>query len=102
AAAAAAMSRDDHRRGFAAAMAILLAEFNTYLDRDDADPVTDQVGYRQGVVWLTPDEHAGMVEALRTELTSRSHDAPAPGRRPYLFSAIFFPTEPPAADDLSP
>lgn len=97
--AAASMSRDDHRRGFAAAMAILLAEFNAYLDREDADPRTDGVGYRQGVTWLTPDEHAEMIDTLRRELTSRRHATPAPGRRPYLVSAIFFPTEPPQPAD---
>jgi hypothetical protein len=31
-------SREDHRRAFAAATAALLAEFNAYLDHDDADP----------------------------------------------------------------
>ena len=44
---AAAMSREDHRRGFTAAMAALLAEFNTYLDREHADPFADSVSYRQ-------------------------------------------------------
>ena len=34
----AAMSTDDHRRGFAAAVTSLLAEFEVYLDRDGADP----------------------------------------------------------------
>jgi hypothetical protein len=38
---------DDHRRGFAAAMAALVAEFNAYLDDEDADPLGDLVGYRQ-------------------------------------------------------
>lgn len=92
---AASMSRDDHRRGFAAAMAILLAEFNAYLDREDANPYADGVGYRQGIAWLTPDEHAAMIDTLRKELAARAHSTPAPGRRPYLVSAIFFPTEQP-------
>src|SRR5262245_29017944 len=35
---AAAMSLDDHRHGFAAAVAALLADFNAYLDRPGADP----------------------------------------------------------------
>ncbi|GES33658.1 hypothetical protein AB0G60_26815 [Streptomyces angustmyceticus] len=32
---------------FAVAMATLLAEFNTYLDRPGAGPAADLVGYRQ-------------------------------------------------------
>jgi hypothetical protein len=37
-------------------MAALHAEFNAYLDRDGADQTADSVGYRQGILWLTPDE----------------------------------------------
>src|SRR5262245_55649252 len=36
--AAASMSLDAHRQGFAAAVGALLAEFNAYLDREHADP----------------------------------------------------------------
>jgi hypothetical protein len=31
------MTLEEHRRGFAAAMAVLIAELNAYLDRDGAD-----------------------------------------------------------------
>jgi DNA-binding transcriptional ArsR family regulator len=91
--AAAAMSLDDHRRAFTAAMAALLAEFNAYLDRDGANPTADSVGYRQGILWLNPDELAEMIGALRDVVVSRAANNPAPGRRPHLISAIFFPTE---------
>ncbi|MFJ9843548.1 hypothetical protein ACIRYZ_24440 [Kitasatospora sp. NPDC101155] len=37
------MTKEDHRRGFAAAMAVLLGEFNAYLDREDAEPVAQGV-----------------------------------------------------------
>ena len=46
----AALSPDDHRRVFATSMAVLVAEFNAYLDRDGADPTADSVGYRQGTI----------------------------------------------------
>ncbi|MGW2544436.1 helix-turn-helix domain-containing protein [Kitasatospora sp. NPDC001574] len=90
--AAASMSLDDHRRGFAAAMAALLTEFNAYLERDEADPSADSVGYRQGTLWLSPDELAEMIGALREVLTSRAANQPSPGRTPHLVSAIFFPS----------
>ena len=92
------MSLDDHRRGFAGAMAALLAEFNGYLDSVGADPVADGVGYRQGSVWLTRDELAEMVEQLRAVFVSRAANRPAPGRRLHLMSAIFFPIAEPPAD----
>ncbi|GAA2282219.1 helix-turn-helix domain-containing protein [Nonomuraea roseoviolacea subsp. roseoviolacea] len=89
--AAAAMSPDDHRRGFAAAMAVLIAEFNAYLDREGADPAADSVSYRQGTLWLSPDELTAMTADLLAVLRDRLANAPAPGRAPYLLSAILFP-----------
>jgi DNA-binding transcriptional ArsR family regulator len=94
--AAASMSLDDHRRGFAAAMATLLAEFSAYLGRDGTDPAADSVGYRQGILWLSPEELAGMIDAVLGILASTAGRQPAPGRRPYLASMILFPAgEPP-------
>ncbi|MEU6730117.1 helix-turn-helix domain-containing protein [Nonomuraea wenchangensis] len=93
--AAAAMSLDDHRRGFAAAMAVLIAEFDAYLNRDGADPVADSVSYRQGTLWLSPDELSAMTADLLAVLRDRLGNTPAPGRAPYLLSAILFPAERP-------
>jgi DNA-binding transcriptional ArsR family regulator len=94
--AAAAMSPDDHRRGFAAAVAVLLAEFNAYLDRPDANPTADGVSYRQGVLWLTPQELSELLTELLTALRPRLDNGPGPDRTPYLLSPILFPTTPPA------
>jgi hypothetical protein len=91
------MTLDDHRRGFAAAVAVLIAEFNAYLDRDGADPAADGVSYRQGVLWLSPDELAGMIRSLLAVLRESVGNEPAPGRTPYLLSPMLFPTAP-AAD----
>ncbi|PPK67601.1 helix-turn-helix domain-containing protein [Actinokineospora auranticolor] len=91
-AAGASMSLDEHRHGFAAAVAALLAEFNAYLDRPGADPFTDSVGYRQDTLWLNPDELADMIGELRRVFAARAGNAPTPGRGPHLMSAIFFPT----------
>jgi hypothetical protein len=97
--AAAAMSLEDHRRGFAAATAVLIAEFNAYLDRDGADPAADSVSYRQGTLWLSPDELAEMLSEMLETLQDRVASKPAPGRAPYLLSAILFPTEQPNPRD---
>jgi hypothetical protein len=88
---AADMSREDHRRGFAAAMAVLIAEFDAYLDRDGADPVADGVGYRQGVLWLSPDELAEMTRRMLEVVRGAGADGPGPDRAPYLLSPILFP-----------
>ncbi len=93
---AASMSPDDHRRGFAVALAALVAEFNAYLDREDADPLADPVGYQQHAIWLDPDELAAMVSELRAAILPRLANPAAPGRTRYLLSPILFPSEPPA------
>jgi DNA-binding transcriptional ArsR family regulator len=89
---AAAMTTEDHRRGFAVAMAVLIAEFNAYLDRDGADPVADGVSYRQGTLWLSPQELAAMTGKMIEVLRDAGANEPAPGRAPYLLSPILFPT----------
>jgi hypothetical protein len=93
------MTLDDHRRGFAAAMAVLIAEFNAYLDRDGADPVADAVSYRQGTLWLSPDELARMASELLVVLGPWLANRPAPGRAPYLLSPIRFPIGPACPDE---
>ncbi|MCW2915662.1 MAG: hypothetical protein JWN52_3730 [Actinomycetia bacterium] len=89
----ASLSLEDHRRGFAAAMAALLAEFNAYLDRDHADPVADSVGYRQHALWLSQDELAEMISELRSAIVPRMQNGPAPDRAQYLLNPILFPIE---------
>ncbi|MFE4016590.1 helix-turn-helix domain-containing protein [Streptomyces sp. NPDC059101] len=97
--AAAAMSLDDHRRGFVAAMAVLIAEFNAYLDRDGADPVADGVSYRQGTFWLSPSELSELSGELLTVLWPRLANRPTADRAPYLLSPILFPAEAGAEPD---
>jgi DNA-binding transcriptional ArsR family regulator len=92
-AAAASMSISDHRHGFAAAIGALLAEFNAYLDRDNADPTADMVSYRQFPLWLNQAELTELIDDLRRAIASRLEHAPAPGRSPYLLGTILFPTE---------
>jgi hypothetical protein len=91
--AAASMSLEEHRRGFAAAMAGLLAEFNAYLDREHADPTGELVGYRQVPLWLTHDELAELISQVQSAIMSKAGNKPAPGRNHYLLSSILFPIE---------
>ncbi|TMR94780.1 helix-turn-helix domain-containing protein [Nonomuraea basaltis] len=93
----AALSREDHRKVFEAAIATLLAEFNAYLDRDHADPVADSVGYRQHALWLSPDELADLIEKMRAAIVPHLAHDPEPHRTRYLLSPILFPIEDPSA-----
>ncbi|MET8869940.1 helix-turn-helix domain-containing protein [Nonomuraea sp. NPDC004580] len=93
-----AMTPDDHRRAFATAMAVLVAEFSAYLDREGADPVADLIGYRQHAVWLSRDELEMMITELRRVILPLLANRPAPGRTRHLLSPIFFPVEEPPDD----
>lgn len=90
---AAAMTLDDHRHGFTAAMAALLADFNAYLDRPNAHPTTDMVGYVQVPLWLSKKELEAMAEQMRALLVSKMDNEPGKGRQLYLVSPIVFPID---------
>ncbi|MFE7462909.1 helix-turn-helix domain-containing protein [Streptomyces sp. NPDC057499] len=92
-----ALSPDDHRSAFAAALAVLAAEFTAYLDRDTADPVADSVGYRQHAIWLGPGELRGMIDGMREAIAPHLANEPSPDRTQYLISPILFPVETPPA-----
>ena len=88
---AAAATVDDHRRAFATAAAVLLAEFGSYLDSGDADPARDMVGYRQHAIWLTDDERDRLIAGVREAIVAVIGNEPAPERTAYLLSPILFP-----------
>ena len=92
-AAAAAMTNDDHRRGFAAVAASLLAEFNAYLDQPQSNPSLDSVSYRQFLLWLTDAERAALVEEVSAAIRTRAVQKPTPERKRHLLTTIFFPAE---------
>ncbi|WP_129838247.1 helix-turn-helix domain-containing protein [Streptomyces sp. RFCAC02] len=95
AATADSLSPDDHRSAFAAALAVLTAEFTAYLGREAADPAADLVGYRQHAVWLGPGELRGMIDGMREAIAPHLANEPSPGRTRYLISPILFPVETP-------
>ncbi|NUR69441.1 MAG: hypothetical protein HOU81_01335 [Hamadaea sp.] len=91
-----------HRESFAAAMAALMAEFTAYLDRPDADPAADMVGYRQHTVWLTAAELDGLIEDLRRAILPRLAQEPTAERARYLLSPILFPIEKAPVNEAEP
>lgn len=78
-------------------MAALVAEFGAYLDRDDADPAADLVGFRQHALWLSRDELEALIADLRAAIVPRPANELTAQRARYLLSPILFPAaEPPA------
>ncbi|PXX61773.1 helix-turn-helix protein [Nocardia tenerifensis] len=90
---AAAATVEDHRRVFVTAMAVLISEFTSYLDHENADPAGDLVGYRQHALWLDRAELEELIMELRRVILPRLDNEPAPGRGRYLLSPILFPVE---------
>lgn len=88
---------DAYRRAFAIAMAALAAEFDTYLENPEADPLADLVGFRQHALWLDPAELQSLIADLRAVIAPRLENKPEGTRARYLLSPIHFPTERPAA-----
>jgi len=86
------MTLEDHRRGFTAAMAALISDFNAYLDRDDAHPMVDEVSYRQLTIWLRPSERSRVVRDVWRILRVLMNNKGGAGREAYMFSPVFFPT----------
>ncbi|HEV7690821.1 MAG TPA: helix-turn-helix domain-containing protein [Hyphomonadaceae bacterium] len=85
------MTLEDHRGGFTAAMAALIADFNVYLDRRGADPIADEVSYRQFTIWLRPAERSRLIRDFGRMLKDTANNKPGDGRDPYMLSTIFFP-----------
>jgi AcrR family transcriptional regulator len=90
---AASATIEDHRRIFVTAMAVLISEFMSYLDHENADPAQDLVGYRQHALWLDPAELEQLIVDLRRVVVPAMANEPAPGRARYLLSPILFPVE---------
>ena len=93
--------KEAYRRAFAIAMAALAAEFDAYLDHQDADPLADAVGFRQHAVWLDHGELESLISDLRAAIAPRLENKPDGSRGRYLLSPIHFPTERPPASELA-
>jgi hypothetical protein len=92
---AAAMTSDEHRRGFRTFAAALLADFDRYLERagDRPDPARDRVGYRQAAVWVTDEEFDVLLAELAAVLRRRLEQRPDGARRRRVVSIVNLPAD---------
>jgi DNA-binding transcriptional ArsR family regulator len=89
----AALAPDDYWRVFVTALTVLTAEFRSYLDREDADPSGDQVGFRQHAIWLSREELEQLIADLRHVIVPLLANQPTAERGRYLLSPVLFPME---------
>ncbi|GLW09900.1 hypothetical protein Misp01_50290 [Microtetraspora sp. NBRC 13810] len=90
-AARAAMTREDHQRAFTTFVVSLLADFERYLGREGADPLSDGVVYRQAAVCLTDDEFMEMIGEIERAVVTRTGDDEANGRTRRVVSLVALP-----------
>ncbi|MBN6041159.1 helix-turn-helix domain-containing protein [Amycolatopsis sp. 195334CR] len=87
------MTKDDHRRAFTVFTGALMADFDRYLSREDAEPAREGVLYRQGAVSLTEEEFAELVEEIEAMVARRTADGPEDGRTRHLISVVIVPDQ---------
>jgi hypothetical protein len=92
----AAMSADDHRQMFRAFVAGLLADFDRYLAKGNADLVRDGVAFGIEGLWLDDAEFRDLMVDLYRVLQPRRVNGPKNGRRRRLLASVWMP-----ADDAS-
>jgi DNA-binding transcriptional ArsR family regulator len=89
-----AMTREDHKRAYATFAASLMTDFDRYIAREDADPISDGVVYRQAAVWLTEEEFTTMVEEIEHAVVSRMGHTRDGGRIRRVISLVVVPDNP--------
>jgi hypothetical protein len=90
---AAAMTPADHRRAFRTFVAMLLSDFDRYLEHagERPDLARDRIGYRQAAVWVTDEEFDALVADLAAVLLPRLEHRPGGARRRRLISTVHLP-----------
>ena len=84
---------DDHFRYFGTFVATLLADFASYLEREEPDLEADRVGYRQVPLWLSDEEFDEMVADMGRTVQARLENDPRPDRRRRLLTTIVLPDD---------
>lgn len=85
------LTREDHRRAFAAFVAMLMADFDRYLAAPEVDVVADGVAFTQAALWLDDDEMHALRDELAAVITARMGNRRSAGRTKRLLSTVLMP-----------
>lgn len=85
------MSRDDHLRTFMMFVASLIDDYDRYLRQDHFNLLDDGVSFRKATLYLSDEEFAAVVKAIRSSLESAMSNQPNPERRRRTFTNIMMP-----------
>lgn len=87
----ASLSHDDHRRYFTTFVAMLMTDFERYLQRERLDLRADGVGYHQVALHLNESEMEDFARSLNALLEPFLKYQPESDRQRILFSTILMP-----------
>ena len=87
----AALSPEQHRQGFTAFVAGLLAQLDAYLASGTPDPTADQIGYRTVALWVTDEEMAELAAEMSAPVRRLLDRGPGEGRTRRLLSTVLMP-----------
>lgn len=88
----ASASREDHLRYFTLFVALLLDQFERYLQQEGTpNVIADGVGYTQTPFYLSDEEFAQATMAVNRALLPFFSLEPAPQRRRRLYTSLVFP-----------
>lgn len=84
---------EDHLNYFLTFLMSLSAQFNDYILSSHADPLADNLSYRQVQIHLSDEEFMEMFKKIREAVMPHLKNEPAMDRKVYTVSTIFFPNE---------
>lgn len=87
----AAMNADGHMELFMKFISGLIGDFGKYVAQDEYDMQRDGVSMRQTTLYLSDSEFRELLEEIKTALSRRLDNEPAPGRRRRVFTNIIIP-----------
>jgi len=85
------MQLEDHRRALLGFFSQLYSEFDRYLQRPDADPAQDIVGYRAITVYATDEEWLAAIQAMNAALLPLLNQDKGEGRKRRRIASFTLP-----------
>ena len=82
---------DDHRRAFYGYTAVLLTDFDRYLDQEHIDLRRDGAGYRMAGMWMTDEELNELTRGFLSLLQPYMANPATPDRRRRILRTIVLP-----------
>lgn len=85
------MTPEEHKRAFFGYVAALIADFDRYVSRPDADPLHDGVAYRIAAMWLDDAELTALIKGYGNLVRPLLANPPRPGRKRRILRTVLLP-----------